>query len=241
VKPTVVLTRPGNDNRELAGQLQAEGFTVLIQPVMRITPCDPGPLPTLTSDSKVIFISANAVEHGLRTLDLALEQSQASCFAVGQRTASALAAAGFSAVCPERADSEGLLALPALADVAGESVLLVKGEGGRQLLAETLSTRGAQVMEYCCYRRDQEPVDAQAFCQRLSSTETVIFQANSVETLDYLEAILSAGRCLARDRAVVAVPSVRVASVARERGWQQVVELSDARDNTFFAFLNAYR
>ncbi len=241
MKPTVVLTRPGSDNRELANRLEAEGWIVLVQPVMRITPIDPGLPPAITAETKVIFISANAVEHGLRTLRTVLTESSAICFAVGRRTASALATAGITAVCPERADSEGLLALPSLSDVTGDTVLLVKGEGGRQLLAETLSARGAQVVEYCCYRRDQESVDARAFCERLSAAESLLFQANSVDTLDYLEAILSTGGYLPRDEAVLAVPSARVAGVARARGWQQVLELVDAGDNTFSDALNAYR
>jgi uroporphyrinogen-III synthase len=96
-----------------------------------------------------IFVSEHAVRIGLPRLELGAAQ----VFAVGERTAAALAAAGHDAVRPEQADSEGLLGLPVLADVAGTRVLLVCGEGGRALLAESLAGRGARVERFVCYRR----------------------------------------------------------------------------------------
>ncbi|HEX2795777.1 MAG TPA: uroporphyrinogen-III synthase, partial [Immundisolibacter sp.] len=75
--------------------------------------------------------------------------------AVGPASARALRAAGFTDVLmPEtRFDSEGLLALPQLHQLAGRRVVIFRGEGGRTLLADTLTARGADVWAVACYRR----------------------------------------------------------------------------------------
>ena len=61
----------------------------------------------------------------------------------GGTTAAALLAAGRPAdFTAAKADSEGLLADPAFADVAGRRILIVRGVGGRELLARSLRARG---------------------------------------------------------------------------------------------------
>src|SRR5262245_18429150 len=53
----------------------------------------------------------------------------------------------------EGADSEALLALPALARMAGKRVALFRGGAGRPLLGDALAARGAEVEYADCYRR----------------------------------------------------------------------------------------
>ncbi|WP_412841263.1 uroporphyrinogen-III synthase, partial [Aeromonas dhakensis] len=69
-------------------------------------------------------------------------------FAVGQASADAFSAVGITAACPEDPRSEGLLALPGLQQVNGKRVLILRGNGGRDLIARTLASRGALV-HYC--------------------------------------------------------------------------------------------
>ena len=74
-------------------------------------------------------------------------------FAVGQSSADILQQAGLTTVVPKEARSEGLLALSELQQLAGQHVVLIKGYGGRDLLAETLKSRGATVSEWELYQR----------------------------------------------------------------------------------------
>src|SRR5205814_9320923 len=105
-----------------------------------------------------VFVSANAVEYGVG--DPASWPAHLVALAPGPGTASALAAVGIGQVrIPATTmDSEGLLALPELADVVGKRFVLYRGGGGttgRELLGETLSERGAQIDHVECSRREQ--------------------------------------------------------------------------------------
>ena len=91
-----------------------------------------------------IYTSTNAVEATFDALGRAPATRHAA--AVGRATARALEQRGVSvSLRPETANSEGLLATPELQDVANTRVLLVKGAGGRDLLRETQTVRGAHV------------------------------------------------------------------------------------------------
>ena len=70
------------------------------------------------------------------------------------RGASSRSAASRDVISPASgADSEALLATPALGDVAGRRIAILRGDGGRALLGETFVARGAQVEYITCYRR----------------------------------------------------------------------------------------
>jgi uroporphyrinogen-III synthase len=78
-------------------------------------------------------------------------------FAVGQSSAQPLLALGMNITCPEGRHSEGLLALSELQNIQDKKVLILRGKGGRELIAETLSERGATVSYAELYQR--APVD----------------------------------------------------------------------------------
>lgn len=117
-------------------------------PLLEIGPVDDmGPLQMaaahLTTYAFVVFISPNAVGYGLSILLAGRGWPEAvKVAAIGPGTVAALAACGVTGtIAPrERFDSEALLALPEFgtAAVAGRRVLLMRGNGGRELLAETL-------------------------------------------------------------------------------------------------------
>ncbi|MDH4108508.1 MAG: uroporphyrinogen-III synthase [Gammaproteobacteria bacterium] len=151
----VLVTRPAHQSADLIAAIEAEGGTAISFPVMDIVGRDPAvvesELAALRPADIVIFVSANAVDHGL----LALGAGRPAVAVVGPATARALEDAGIPVdIRPAAAfDSEHLLAEPALVSVAGKTVTIVRGESGRELIAETLRARGARVQYLSVYRR----------------------------------------------------------------------------------------
>ncbi|MDZ7668667.1 MAG: uroporphyrinogen-III synthase [Gammaproteobacteria bacterium] len=142
-------SRPGAERQ--ADDLRAAGYRPLVAPVIDIeaVPGQPPPGPF----ELVIFLSEHAVRLGLDALRCQPWFASAQIFAVGGRTAEALAAAGVTAGMPATPTSEGLLQLEPLSRVDGQCVLLVSGVGGRGVLGDTLTRRGADVERFECYRR----------------------------------------------------------------------------------------
>src|SRR3990167_7545431 len=103
---------------------------------------------------------------------------------VGQGSAKALHELGIAEVIApaEHFDSEGLLALPELQNVAGWRVLILRGDGGRELLGDTLRARGATVEYAACYRRSKPQQDIAALIDAVPDALTV----TSSEALDHL-------------------------------------------------------
>src|SRR5690606_23076345 len=99
-----------------------------------------------------IFASIAAVEHGLPRVRSRIGETRIA--AIGAATANALRTAGVRVdAVPDREESEGLLELPAFHDMTGATVWIVRGRGGRGLLAETLRARGADVAFVEVYER----------------------------------------------------------------------------------------
>jgi uncharacterized protein HemX len=113
------------------------------------------------------------------------------------------------------ADSEALLALPELQDVAGKRILIVRGEGGRELLADTLRARGAQAEYFECYRRVLPRADTAPLISAWDRGEVDAVTLSSSQALDHLVALLGAARLAAKP---LFVNHARVAERAREAG-----------------------
>ena len=236
----VVLTRPEGDNSRLESTLAAQGYDTYIQPLLRIASLPESELPDppdLTGDDLCIFISANAARMGLPTLMGGMVENGIVSFAVGPRTANVLEVEGLPVIVPEQMDSEGLLALPELSEVQGRRVVIVKGEGGREVLARELEAKGALVEEYICYRRESALVDSDTFCASLLDYKKIIFQANSGQTLAALTTVLEQCKGASFLQQCVIVPSQRVADDARNLGWQRVAVADNASDEAFLAAL----
>lgn len=154
---SVWITRPEPAATELAGALEQQGLRALAVPTLAITAPDDvfairnRAQQCLEPGGIAIFVSRNAVDWFWQLLaaDSASLLAAMEVVAVGPATAAALESrAGGDIVTPQgQADSEALLALPSLqqAAVAGRTVAIVRGSGGRELLAETLRERGARI------------------------------------------------------------------------------------------------
>ncbi|ALP52075.1 hypothetical protein Tel_02360 [Candidatus Tenderia electrophaga] len=156
---TVAVTRPAAQAVSLCRLIEAHGGTSIAFPAIEIrAPESQQQLATLPSRlnqfDMAIFISANAVEGAARligdTLPAALQLA-----AVGDSTRRAVERHWRRPVIsPAQGwNSEALLATGKLQQLNGRRIIIFRGQGGRELLAQTLSQRGAAVEYAEVYRR----------------------------------------------------------------------------------------
>ena len=238
---TVVLTRPQADSERLSEALRNEGFHSRVMPIMTIEAiptAEQAPAPCLSDDALCIFISANAVRFGLPQLGPTLARyPDLSVIAVGNKTRDTLAMEGIQAQVPVRSDSEGLLAMPVLSVPDARDVVIVKGEGGRELLALELTRRGARVTEWACYRRCWPDIDMSGLTDISAG---LIFQASSGEMVSRLAELLAGEGEADLFQSSIIVPSDRVARLATDIGWGQVIRAEDASDDAFIRALKQH-
>lgn len=228
----VVLTRQIKDSQALAAQLREQGVETLQFPLMAIEPLSVDRQPPLSAEHGVtvlVFTSSNAVQYGLNAIrDLASEDA-CTVIAVGKRTLESLQSESIDAIAPEREDSEGILELPIFQDAIIDRVIVVKGEGGRDLLQRALIDRGVTVIDVICYRRYWPAVDVDKLNQFLEDGEPVVHVASGEAVVRMTDLVSTA---LLRQASLV-VPSERVAHQARALGWHRVEEAEGAGDAAF--------
>jgi uroporphyrinogen-III synthase len=246
---TIVVTRPRAQAQPLADAIAAQGGEALVFPLLEISPAaDPQPLlaaaARLGEYALAVFISPNAVDYSLSAL-LARGPWPAGLVpaAVGQGTVKALAAHGVAGcVAPtERFDSEALLELPELQpqQVAGRRVAIFRGDGGRELLADTLRARGATVDCIACYRRSAPAGGAAPLLAAWRAGRLDAITVSSSEGLRYLVDMLETDGRHYLAATPVFVPHARIAENAQALGLQQVV-LTAPADAGIIAGLCAY-
>ena len=192
---SVLVTRPVDQSVRLTQRLQELGAEVIAFPALAIIgPQRPEALNQCLVEIEyydwAVFVSPTAVQFGLAALRQIAPASLAkiNTAAVGAGTASALRKAGCRNVVVSEAgaDSEDLLALPEFADLTGRRVLILRGEGGRELIANTLRARGAQVDYAECYRRVCPATDPAPLIAALAARRIQAVTVFSSETLDNL-------------------------------------------------------
>ncbi|MDH4286763.1 MAG: uroporphyrinogen-III synthase [Gallionella sp.] len=239
----ILVTRPRDQAAWLAQRIEQAGGTPLLFPLLEIAPAEDTKtlheqVSRLAQFDLAIFISPNAVRYGIAAIRAAGTVSPLMKIAtVGQGSAKALRELGITgAIAPtERFDSEGLLALPELQDVAGWRVMIFRGDGGRELLGDTLKARGASVEYAACYRRSKPQWDATALQNAAPDAITV----TSSEALGYLWQMLDDARRASVRALPLFAPHPRIAELAHQQGWQQV-RLTEAGDEGLLSALIAW-
>ncbi len=176
--------------------------------------------------SRVIFTSPAAVV-AAASLEPVFGQAPARPWlAVGDGTLRALRATGVEhAQAPSRMDSEGLLALPALAGVEGLSIGLVTAPGGRGVIAAALQARGAQVLRADVYRRVPLRVPARALARLSHSPTPWLLLVSSGEALQRVWAQLDPHwQDLWRARMSVVTASERLQTQVHGLGFARVLQ-----------------
>lgn len=230
----VLVTRPRAQAAALGEAIRAAGGDALLLPLIDIEPLDDvqavaDAASRLDTLALAIFVSANAVAHALDViLPLRPWPVALPAATVGEQSAQALRARGIARVIVPsgRSDSEALLALPELSStaLAGREVLIFRGDGGRELLGDTLRERGASVGHVTCYRR-RAPTDGAALLhEAVMAGRLHALTLTSSESVRNLRALV-APDCFKRLCGLpLFVPHARIAQQALEQGFTRVIE-----------------
>jgi uroporphyrinogen-III synthase len=235
----ILVTRPERQASALCRLLSAAGGTPVRFPVMEIRAradraavrAAVGPVDRY---GLIVFVSANAVRFGTALLE---QRRELRLVAVGGATAQALNAAGYRvALRPDDgADSDALLRLPELQHLSGQRVLIVRGTGGREHLANQLVARGAEVVYAEVYERHpaSPSPDQLAHLEKLWTQGAIhVYTVTSVDLLDMLLPLLPVA---CRDKLPVTtalVGSERIAARLRGLDLGSPVVVADSSEDT---------
>lgn len=191
------------------------------------------------------FVSANAVRCAWPVLAEAGWPPQLAGAAVGPGTANALRRLGVSQVVvpAQRFDSEGLLAEAFFAEAQchGQAFALIRGEGGRDFMAQTLRARGARVDEAAVYRRCLHPEVLPRLAEWLAadqSTQDTLLISSSESLLRVMDNAPPALAAALRRCAVLA-PHPKIAGCAQRLDFAQVAT-SEGGDAGLLDALSSY-
>ncbi len=225
----VAITRPADQAGTLAELVSAAGGTPILFPLLAIAPLADysafdAVADRLESFDWAFFISSNAVQLGIgRVLEHRSLPQHLRYAAVGPATAAELKRFGVREVLTpaDRFDSESLLNLSEMHGVAGKRCVIFRGVGGRELLADTLRKRGAEVEFAECYRRVNPNPDAREVMRLWQNGRLQAIVVTSSEALRNLLKI--AGEDNTWLRAIpIFVNHARIAELAHEHGLQAV-------------------
>lgn len=225
----ILVTRPEQQAQALCEAIKIQGGQALVFPVIDIAsiPVEQWMPADLDQQDMLIFVSRNAVSLFIDGLSESIPE-QVQLVAVGDGTAETIRSYGLKvAVQPNSiAGSEGLLAMPALQDVAGKNITIVKGRGGRELLADSLIARGANIHLIDVYERVlSSPSSVQ--CQQALTSDRII--CTSVAGVENLCQLLGVDVTRLFNKPLVVV-SERIKTVADKLGFQRIMVTQDVSD-----------
>jgi len=227
----IVVTRPAHQAAHLSDLIRAAGGRVILFPVIEIVEAgDLQPLLALIDRldefDLAIFISPNAVNKAMNLIKARRAlPPHLQLAAIGRSGVRELKHFGITAVIAPAArfDSEALLELPALQEVAGKRIVIFRGDGGRELLGDTLTARGAAIEYAECYRRGRPQLDAAPLLKAWARNELHAIISTSSEGLHNLfDLVGKLGQSWLR-KTPLFVPHPRIEQTARELGLATVV------------------
>ena len=245
----LLLTRPAEESAALAQALADAGIFSSSLPLLEtaplpITDAQLGLILELHRYCAVIVVSKPAARAGIDLLDQWWPQPPVQpWFSVGVGTGQLLRDYGLDVNWPALGDdSEALLDLPQFQDalnIPGARVLILRGEDGREMLAERLRERGVSVDYLPLYRRFLPDYPASALPRRVSEERLNGLVVSSGQGFAHLQQL--AGDSWAKlARLPLFVPSPRVAELARSAGALTVVDCRGANAAALLAALRAH-
>ena len=244
----VLITRPSNQVESLRRAIESGGAKVLSLPLIEIRALNDAQAIQDLKDKvlqldcyqSLIFVSNNAVSFGGEVINNYWPQFplKVDVIAVGPTTAEAASERFACEVIQPTSGmtSEDILRLPQLQDVSEKKIGIVRGQGGRELLADTLRERGAIVDYLEAYSRTPIDYTSADFCNRLLEAGVNVLTVSSGESLDRLTHLLVDNRKKLQQLNLL-VPSQRVGRQAENAGYQQVHSASGADPLSFVSAL----
>jgi uroporphyrinogen-III synthase len=248
----VVITRPSAQAAPLAQRVASLGREVLVFPLLEIQPLpDPAPLQAALRDLRsyalVAFVSPNAIDAAFSYLqDWPREVAIAI---VGEGSRQALARHGVTAANatviaprdPHRSDSQTLLEVLDTDALRARRVLIIRGETGRELLADALRAAGAEVTPVAAYRRSAPELDQARRVQLAGLLESpndwIVTSSEALRILVRMVEQLADGAGVAKMlQQKIIVPHVRIAETAQMLGFRNIT-LTGSGDEQLLAAL----
>ncbi|MDF2642232.1 MAG: hemD [Pseudomonas sp.] len=242
----LLLTRPAQESAVLAGTLDEQGIFSSILPLLETEPLalDPAQrsiIYTLLDYSAVIVVSKPAARLAVELVDEVWPQPPMQpWFSVGEATGRILADYGLDVSWPaDGDDSEALLELPRLQQAVAEPnsrVLIMRGDEGRELLADRLREQGVAVDYLPLYRRFLPSYPPMTLPQRVEVERLNGLVVSSGQGFEHLLEL--AGDCWPQLAGLpLFVPSARVAEIARAAGATTVIDCHGASAGALLAAL----
>ena len=247
---TLVVMRPREQAGSLCERIRAAGGEALLFPVIAVGPAlDPAPLEALIERldafDLAFFVSPNAANYAMQfILPRRTWPATLKVATVGKGSERVLRGYGFEhVIAPQDGfDSEAVIALPEFATeaVAGRRVLIFRGDGGRELLADTLRERGASVEYVTCYRRFCPDLDPALLLQPVASGEVDGLLLTSSEGVRNLRQMLGEEGLTALLPLTVFASHPRIVAQARAAGFDDVVETPAGDDGLMRALVTHF-
>ncbi len=229
----VLLTRPQGRNQSMIEALNEKGVSHIVTPLLNVQATDihqhQSSIEQFNQADIVIFISTNAVKFASQALNNQFPNS-AQFYAVGEATYQALLAFGItSQKAPQECQqTEGLLTLESLQNISNKKIVIVRGVGGREALAEALISRGAIVNYWEAYQRGCPKLDKDSTVHEWQNAEIDTIVVTSGEILDNLIKLVPKELFAWLRACHIIVPSSRVQEQALANGLLHVTNAKAA-------------
>lgn len=228
----IAITRPPAQATKLTQLIQKAGGNTISFPLIDISPLDDysqfeSVIDRVMEYDWILFISSNAVQNSMPRLLKHKLPSHLKFAAIGPTTAQTLNDFGINQVLipsGNRFDSESLLSLPEMLNMEGKKVMLVRGIGGRDVLANTLTERGAQVTFAECYQRVNPQKNCDLLARAFLDGQLQALVITSSEAMRYLLSMADGAEWL--KHVTLCVNHARVAEEAVKAGL--IVKIADA-------------
>lgn len=240
---SVLVTRPGKDGEALCQLLQQRNIDSFHHPLIELKQGKDCALlaNALYECDIVIAVSQYAVQWAWQTLQ---QQnipfpSQITYFAIGNKTAQLLQQySAKDVISPQISDSEHLLDLPALKLVKNKRILILRGNGGRELIQQTLQQRGARVEYNEVYRRVQLPISKHNTWKQWKMHGVSHLVITSGEQLAFFMSQVPKPYLSWVTQLTLYVPSLRIYQQAEEFGFSHIINTGSAANPVLLDYLS---